>query len=30
MFEILTIFLYWLANPLILSVTFATYIWLGN
>lgn len=30
MYEILTIFVYWLANPLILSVTFATYIYLGN
>lgn len=30
MFEILTIFIYWLAPSLILSVTFATYTWLGN
>ena len=30
MYEILTIFIYWLASPLILSMTFATYTWLGN
>ena len=29
-YEVLTIFIYWLASPLILSMTFATYTWLGN
>ena len=30
MYEILNVFVFWLASPLILSMTFATYTWLGN
>lgn len=28
--NIFTIFLYWLSSPLILSMTFATFTWMGN
>lgn len=30
LYEVFQIFLYWLASPLILSMTFATFTWLGG